>query len=93
MARYRSKDSVDLAWNDLRRRLTLQVDAEVRMVRENILNRVLTGAWQEFQKSLERGEVLRLESEVAAFVSATMAQSVDPTAEELEAVVTDAQKD
>ena len=77
MARYRSKSSDELAWNDLRRRLTLQVDAEVRGVRERLLDKILSAAWEEFQRSLERGEILHIESNVAAFVAEAIEQSID----------------
>jgi hypothetical protein len=76
MARYREKDETDLRWNDIRRRITRQLDTEVAAFREAILNRLLVGAWDEFTKSLESGEILQLESHVADWVEDAMAESL-----------------
>lgn len=76
MARYRSKDETDLKWNSIRRRITRQFDTEIADYREQVLNKLLTAAWDEYAKSLESGEVLRLESNVAAWVADAMSEAL-----------------
>ncbi len=62
MARYRSKDEIDLTWNRIRRRATRELDTQIADVREELLNRLLTGLWTEYQKAIETGEKLELDS-------------------------------
>lgn len=76
MARYREKDSTDLRWNDIRRRITRALDTEVQAFREVVLNDLLVAAWDEFTKSLESGEELILASHVAEWVGDAMRQSL-----------------
>ena len=84
MARYREKDSQDLRWNDIRRRITRQLDTEISAFRESVLNDLLTAGWDEFVKSLETGEELRLESHVAGWVADAMAESLGSKIEALD---------
>lgn len=83
MARYRSKDETDLRWNSIRRRITRQLDTEIADFREHVLDKLLTGAWDEYTKSLESGEVLRLESHVADWVGNAMAEALGPKVDAL----------
>ena len=53
MARYRTKDDVDLRWNRVRRRLTRELDTQVADWREDALNRLLGGAWEKFKDALQ----------------------------------------
>jgi hypothetical protein len=76
VARYREKDLQDIRWNDIRRRITRQLDTEISAFREHVLNDLLTAAWDEFVKSLETGEELRLESHVASWVADAMSESL-----------------
>lgn len=76
MARYREKDETDLRWNSIRRRLTRQLDTEIADYREAVLNKLLAGAWDEYSRSLESGEVLALESDYKSWVAQAMAESV-----------------
>lgn len=62
MARYRTKDEIDLAWNKIRRRITREVDTQIADVREEILNKLLSSAWTKHVESIGTGEVLQLES-------------------------------
>lgn len=78
MARYREKTVDELAWNDIRRRITRQLDSEIAAFREVILNKLLTGAFDEYTKSLESGEQLVLESNVAAWVADAMSEALAP---------------
>lgn len=76
MARYREKDSTDLKWNSIRRRITRQLDTEIADFREHVLNHLLTGAWDEYSKSLESGEELILESDYAQWVEKAMTEAL-----------------
>ncbi len=78
MARYRSKDDLDLAWNRIRRRLTRELDTQIADVREEMLNRLLSESWEEYQKAISTGERLALDSKFeAAFVRQVIEESVD----------------
>ena len=81
MARYRTKDDVDLAWNKVRRSITVEVRRQAADAVEEILNKLLTEAWTEFAKSLEKGEVLVLETDYKQFVKKTLHDTIDVTAE------------
>jgi hypothetical protein len=49
-----------------------------------ILNKLLTGAFDEYTKSLESGEQLVLESNVASWVAEAMAEALSPKVEALD---------
>ena len=68
MARYRSKDEVDLRWNRIRRRITRELDLQIADWREEALNELLTGAWEQYKRSLQSGDVLELEEKYESFV-------------------------
>jgi len=76
VARYREKDSTDLKWNSVRRRITRQLDTEIADFREHVLNHLLTGAWDEYSRSLESGEELVLESDYAQWVEKAMTEAL-----------------
>lgn len=76
MARYRTKDDVDLAWNKVRRTITYEVRRQAADAVEEILNRLLAEAWTEFAKSLEKGEVLVLEPDYKQFVFKTLQEVI-----------------
>jgi hypothetical protein len=84
MARYREKDSTDLKWNSIRRRITRQLDTEISDFREHVLNNLLTGAWDEYSKSLESGEDFVLESDYAQWVDKAMAEALARPIESLD---------
>jgi hypothetical protein len=93
MARYREKDETDLRWNSIRRRITRQLDTEIADFREQVLNKLLVGAWDEYSRSLESGQVLRLESHVADWVADAMTEALGPKVTEIESVLSDASDD
>lgn len=62
MPSYRSKDEVDLAWNEWKRRITAEIDLELRRERERLLNERLTAAFTKFNAALARGVILEIES-------------------------------
>lgn len=76
MARYRQKDDTDLRWNRIRRRLTMELDIQIRDWREEALNRLLSGAWAEYVKALGSGEVLELEAHYDTWVAQALNESV-----------------
>ena len=84
MARYRQKTHDELVWNDIRRRMTRQLDVEIASVRERILNSLLTGAFDEYTKALESGEEIQLESHVASWVADAMDEALKPKIEALD---------
>lgn len=77
MARYRTKDEVDLAWNDARRRITNELDLQLKAWRERTLNELLGKAWEEFKNALVAGEVLELEPTYTQFVQEALDRSID----------------
>ena len=76
MARYREKTPDELAWNDIRRRITRQLDSEIAAFREAVLNDLLSAAFDEHVKSLESGEELQIQSHVADWVADAMRESL-----------------
>ena len=76
MARYRSKDDVDLRWNTIRRRITRELDTHIAEWREDVLNRLLSDAWTKYAKSLESGELPALESQYENFVRTALDEVV-----------------
>lgn len=89
MARYREKDETDLRWNSIRRRITRQLDTEISDFREHVLNRLLTGAWDEYAKSLESGEVLHLESDYKSWVAQAMGEALKTPIDALDVAAMD----
>ena len=76
MPRYRHKDQTDLAWNRVRRRITAEVDFEVRNVREEILNIALSKAWNDFADALGEGHVPEVEGRYTQLVSSILNDAV-----------------
>lgn len=87
MARYRQKDEVDLRWNRIRRRLTTELDARIKDFREEALNELLSGAWQEFSQALQRGEILELEAEYKDWVTKALAPALEGLAVQREPAI------
>ena len=68
IARYRTKDQTDLDWNKIRRHITRTIDTAIQDQREELLNEVLTAAWEKYAQALETGEALELADEVTDLV-------------------------
>ena len=68
IARYREKDETDLRWNRILRRLTRELDTQIQDWREEVLNDVLSGAWEEYVKAINTGEKLELEGDYKGWV-------------------------
>jgi len=69
LARYRTKDEVDLRWNAIRRAATARVDLEVKTYREKRLNDVLSQLWTTFSHALGEGTLTELEPEYEQWVA------------------------
>lgn len=76
MARYRSKDDVDLRWNQIRRRITRELDTQIADWREQYLNVLLGGAWDKYQKQLDSGEMETLHPQFEQFVGVALSQVI-----------------
>ncbi len=68
-ARYREKSPDDLVWNRIRRELTRALDTEIQNRREEALNKLLGGAWDEYVAALEKGETRELESKYQSYIT------------------------
>ena len=77
MARYRTKDPVDLAWNALRRAATARLDMKYRTLREEELNQVLSQLWTKFSLALGRGELVELEPEYEQWIRDALPRPAD----------------
>lgn len=78
MARYRHKDETDLVWNRIRRQITRDLDTEIANRREEVLNDLLSGAWEDYSLSLKRGTVIELEAKYKKLVSEIVTDIVRP---------------
>ena len=81
MARYRSKDETDLVWNRTRRRITRDLDTKIQDFREELLDKMLTAAWEKYTAALETGSLVLLEDEAAHWVDDILAQQLRPKLE------------
>jgi hypothetical protein len=81
LARYRTKDETDLRWNQIRRRLTRELDTQIADWREEALNKILSHAWEEHVKALGTGEILEIEPDYKPFVAQALTHSVEVAVE------------
>jgi hypothetical protein len=82
IARYRQKDEVDLRWNRIRRRITRELDLQIADWREEALNELLGGAWEQYKTALSTGDVLELEAKYESFVKDVLDDVIDVTVDE-----------
>lgn len=78
MARYRQKDELDLTWNRIRRQITRDLDTEIANRREEVLNVLLTRAFDDYTKAIATGEVLEVEAKYVNLVSEIVRDIVRP---------------
>lgn len=78
MARYRHKDETDLVWNRVRRQITRDLDTEIANRREEVLNDLLSGAWEDYSRSLKQGTVMELEGKYKRLVAEIVKDVVRP---------------
>lgn len=73
IARYREKAPDDLVWNRIRRQITRDLDTRIQNLREEMLNKLLTTAFDQFVSALETGTVIQLEDEATRWVDDVLA--------------------
>lgn len=76
MARYRTKDDVDMRWNQIRRRITRELDTQIADWREQYLNNLLGTAWDRYQQQLDTGEMETLHPQFEQFVGTALSQVI-----------------
>lgn len=89
MARYREKDELDLAWNKIRRRITRDLDTRVMDFREELLNDLLTTAWDKYTDALEKGEKPELEDEASKWIDQHLGRFLMPALQGIKDEVAD----
>ena len=81
MARYRTKDQTDLTWNFIRRQVTRDLDTRIQNFREELLNDLLTQAWEKYAEALETGSLVQLEDEATRWVDEVLTSQLRPAIE------------
>ena len=76
MARYRQKDETDLVWNRIRRQLTRDLDTEIQNRREEVLNVLLSTAWDDYTKAISSGELREVEAKYTSLVASIVADII-----------------
>ena len=76
MARYREKDETDLVWNRIRRKLTRDLDTEVQNRREEVLNTLLSTAWDDYVKAIGTGELKEVEDKYSSLVKSIVEENI-----------------
>ena len=85
MARYREKDETDLVWNRIRRQVTRDLDTEIGNRREEVLNVLLSTAWEDYTKAIATGELRQVEAKYSKLVKEIVEDAL-PRRELLDAV-------
>ena len=81
MARYREKDENDLVWNRTRRRITRDLDTQIYDFREELLNEMLSAAWDRYVEALETHTLVQLEDEASRWVKEVLDEQLRPKLE------------
>ncbi len=76
MARYREKDETDLVWNRIRRKLTRDLDTEIQNRREEVLNTLLSTAWDDYVKAIGSGELREVEDKYSDLVKRIVDENI-----------------
>lgn len=76
MARYREKDETDLVWNRIRRQLTRSLDTEIMNRREEVLNTLLSTAWDDYTKAISSGELREVEEKYTSLIQQIVDENV-----------------
>jgi uncharacterized protein YaaR (DUF327 family) len=53
----------------VRRQITRDLDTEIQNRREEVLNELLSGAWEEYSTALKTGQVIELEAKYKNLIS------------------------
>jgi len=80
MARYREKDETDLVWNRIRRQITRDLDTEIQNRREEVLNTLLSGAWEDYTQAIASGQLIEVEAKYSNLISEIVKDIVQPRA-------------
>lgn len=78
MARYRERDETDLIWNRIRRQITRDLDTEIMNRREEVLNVLLSGAWEDYTKAIATGELREVEAKYSNLITEIVRDIVQP---------------
>ena len=70
-----------MVWNRTRRQITRDLDTKLMNFREELLNRLLTGAWERYSAALETGTLVQLEDEASQWVDELLAKQLRPAIE------------
>jgi len=81
VARYRTKDETDLVWNRTRRRITRDLDTQIQDLREELLDKLLSAAWERYTKALETGTLVQLEDEASKWIDDLLRVQLRPRIE------------
>jgi hypothetical protein len=81
VARYRSKDETDLVWNRTRRQITRDLDTKLLNFKEELLNKLLTDAWEKYVSALDTGSLVQLEDEASTWVDDLLSRQLQPAIE------------
>ena len=81
MARYRTKTEEDLAWNQIRRRITRDLDTRISDFREELLNKLLGSAFEEFALAQQTGETIQLEEDASGWIRDMLRDKLRPSLE------------
>ena len=76
IARYREKDETDLVWNRIRRKLTRDLDTEIQNRREDVLNTLLSTAWDDYVKAIGTGELKEVEDKYSSLVKSIVEENI-----------------
>lgn len=76
MARYREKDETDLVWNRIRRQITRDLDTEIYNAREEVLNSLLSTAWDDYVKAIGTGELREVEARYSTLVRSIVQEKI-----------------
>jgi hypothetical protein len=76
VARYREKDETDLVWNRIRRQITRDLDTEIQNAREDVLNGLLSHAWDDYVKAIGTGELREVEARYTSLVKAIVSEKI-----------------
>lgn len=55
-------------WNRVRRQITRDLDTRIANYREELLNQLLTAAWDRYAKALETGSLIELQDHASDWV-------------------------
>lgn len=70
-----------MAWNRTRRQITRDLDTKIANFREELLNDLLTAAWDSYVKALDDGTLIQLEDAASGWVDRILNTQLRPQLE------------